>query len=51
VEGSQPVWFVTGLGDVGVERAARTLDPTSLRNAFAVAVTPTARLRLPLVSG
>jgi Domain of unknown function (DUF4430) len=50
-EGSQPVWLITGLGDPGVERAARALDPRALRNAFALAVTPTARLRLPLVSG
>jgi Domain of unknown function (DUF4430) len=50
-EGSQPVWLITGLGDAGVERAARALNPGVLRNAFALAITPTARLRLPLVSG
>jgi hypothetical protein len=50
-EGSSPVWVVTGLNDAGVERAARALDPNVLRNAFAVAITPTQRLRLPVVSG
>jgi uncharacterized protein DUF4430 len=48
-EGSSPVWVVTGLSVAGVERAARALDPSVLRNAFAVAITPTQRLRLPVV--
>jgi hypothetical protein len=48
-EGSSPVWVVTGLNEAGVERAARALDPGVLRNAFAVAITPTQRLRLPVV--
>jgi hypothetical protein len=51
VEGSEPVWLVTGLGDAGVERAARALDPATLHNAFALAITPSGRLRLPVVGG
>jgi hypothetical protein len=51
VEGSQPVWFVTGLGEAAVERAARALDPAALHNKFAVAVTPSGRLPLPLAGG
>lgn len=51
VEGSEPVWIVTGIGEPAVDRAARALDPAALHNAFAVAVTPTGRLRLPLVGG
>ena len=50
-EGSQPVWVVTGLNGAGVERAAQTLEPDVLRNAFALAVTPTQRLRLPVQGG
>jgi hypothetical protein len=48
-EGSQPVWVITGVGARGVQAAARALDPRALRNAFALAVTPTARVRLPIV--
>jgi Domain of unknown function (DUF4430) len=45
---SQPItWLVTGVDDAGVERAARALDARSLRNAFAVAVTPSGLVRLP----
>ena len=45
---SQPItWLVTGVDDSGVLRAARALDPTALRNAFAVAVTPSGLVRLP----
>jgi hypothetical protein len=50
-EGSQPVWLVTGLGEAAVERAAGALDARTLHNAFAVAVTPSARLALPVVRG
>jgi hypothetical protein len=45
---SQPItWLVTGVDDAGVDRAAHALDVSSLRNAFAVAVTPSAVVRLP----
>jgi hypothetical protein len=45
---SQPItWFVTGVDDAGVDRAARALDATSLRDAFAVAATPSGLVRLP----
>ena len=47
-EGSAPVWVVTGLGEPGVERAAGALDPAALRNAFALAVTPSGPVRLPV---
>jgi Domain of unknown function (DUF4430) len=50
-EGSQPVWVITGLTDTGVEAAARALDKNTLRNAFAVAVTPQGKVRLPLMGG
>jgi hypothetical protein len=51
LEGSEPVWLVTGIGEGAVDRAARALDPAALHNAFALAVTPSGRLRLPLVGG
>jgi hypothetical protein len=40
-------WLVTGVDAAGVERAARALNENALRNAFAVAATPTAVVRLP----
>jgi hypothetical protein len=49
--GSSPVWIVTGLDDTGVEAAARALDAGTLRDAFALAVTPSGPLRLPLGAG
>lgn len=42
------VWFVTGVDDVGVERAARALDEDTLRDAFAVAATPAGIVKLPV---
>jgi Domain of unknown function (DUF4430) len=42
------VWFVTGLDATGVERAARALDEDTLRDAFAVAATPSGIVRLPV---
>jgi uncharacterized protein DUF4430 len=50
-EGSQPVWVITGLNDAGVEAAARALDKKSLNNAYAVAVTPSGDVRLPVMGG
>jgi hypothetical protein len=50
-EGSSPVWLITGTGNQGVGRAAQALDPAALRNAFAVAVTPSGLLRLPVEGG
>ena len=41
------VWLVTGDSDQGVERATQALDPAKLRNAFAVAATPSGLVRLP----
>jgi hypothetical protein len=49
-EGSGPVWLVTGLGEAAVDRAAAALDPNVLHNAFAVAVTPTGPVPLPVMS-
>jgi hypothetical protein len=46
-EGEGPVWIVTGADDAGVERAAAALVPAKLRNAFAVAATPSGLVRLP----
>ena len=45
------VWFVTGADDAAVARAAQALDEGKLRDAFAVAATPSGLLRLPLVGG
>jgi hypothetical protein len=48
-QAAQPVtWLVTGVDDAGVERAAELIDPTTLRNAFAVAATPSGPVRLPV---
>ena len=47
----QLFWLVTGVDEAGVERAARALDRRTLRDAFAVAVGPGAREKLPLRSG
>lgn len=41
-------WLVTGLGEAGVERAARALDARSLRDAYAVAAGPDGVEPLPL---
>jgi hypothetical protein len=46
-EAEGPVWLVTGDSDAGVDRAAHALDPVKLRNAFAVAATPSGLVRLP----
>ena len=48
LEGDSTVWLVTGTDEQGVERAAAALDPAKLRNAFAVAATPTGIVRLPV---
>jgi hypothetical protein len=42
------VWFVTGVDDAGVGRAARALDEDTLHDAFALAATPSGPLKLPL---
>jgi hypothetical protein len=44
------IWFVTGVDDAGVARAARALSESSLENAFAVAVTPARTIKLPVVA-
>jgi Domain of unknown function (DUF4430) len=50
-EGGPPVWIITGLDEAGIEAAARALDARTLRDAFAIAVTPSGPLRLPLRTG
>jgi uncharacterized protein DUF4430 len=50
-EEENPVWFVTGIDDAGVARAAAALDEDTLRGAFAVAATPAGPLRLPVGGG
>ena len=42
------VWAVTGVDETGVEAAARSLRPSVLRGAFALAVTPRGVERLPV---
>jgi hypothetical protein len=47
-QASQPItWLVTGVDDAAVKRAADALDVRSLRDAFAIAVTPSGVVRLP----
>ena len=41
-------WLVTGVDDAGVARAAASLSPTTLRDALAVAATPSGPVRLPV---
>jgi Domain of unknown function (DUF4430) len=45
--GGEIVWLVTALDQSGVERAAEALDSGSLRDAYAVAATPTGTVKLP----
>lgn len=47
-EGGGVVWLVTGSDDTGVVRAAKALNPDTLRNAFAVAATPAGPVKLPV---
>jgi hypothetical protein len=47
-EQEQLVWLVTGLDRAGVDRAARSLDARTLRDAFAVAAAPGGAERLPV---
>jgi hypothetical protein len=42
------LWLVTGVDQIGVERAARALNGRDLRDAFAVAVTDEGVVKLPL---
>jgi hypothetical protein len=46
--GHNVVWFVTGVDDAGVARAAAALDTNTLHNAFALAATPSGPVRLPV---
>jgi hypothetical protein len=50
-EGQGPVWIVTGIDDAGVARAVGALSEGKLHDAFAVAATPSAVVRLPVVHG
>jgi hypothetical protein len=45
------VWFVTGLDEAGVARAAAALDEDTLHYAFAVAATPSGPVKLPVGAG
>ncbi|MEA2473167.1 MAG: hypothetical protein QOE06_1082 [Thermoleophilaceae bacterium] len=49
-ESSGIVWVVTGLDDAAVARAAQALDERKLRAAYALAETPSASVRLPVVA-
>jgi hypothetical protein len=42
-----PVWVVTGTDGAGVQAAARAFDQATLRDRFAVAVTPAGAVALP----
>lgn len=44
----QPVWLVTGVDDAGVAAAAELLAARPLRNAYAVAATPSGPVKLPV---
>jgi len=44
----QPVWLVTGVDEAGVEAAAGLLAARPLRNAYAVAATPSGPVKLPV---
>jgi hypothetical protein len=44
------LWLVTGTDEAGLARAARALDPRTLRDAFAVAVGPQGVERLPVAA-
>lgn len=48
LEGQSLVWLVTGVDEAGVRRAAAALSPVELRDAFAVAATPSGIQKLPL---
>jgi hypothetical protein len=45
---SAPTWLITGTDDAGVTAAARALTPQALRDHFALAVSGTQRLALPV---
>ncbi len=47
-EGSQPTWVISGVTNAGVESAANALSGRALRDAFALAVTPSGNVRLPV---
>jgi hypothetical protein len=42
------VWVVTGGTAEGVDAAASALDPSTLRDAFSLAITPSGAEKLPL---
>jgi uncharacterized protein DUF4430 len=48
LEDQSIVWLLTGADERAVERAADALDPSTLRDAFAVAATPSGPVRLPV---
>jgi len=49
--GDEPTWIVTGSGGSAVRRAAEALDSASLRDRYAIAVTPAGPVSLPIVAG
>ena len=46
-----PTWVLTGTDATGTLTAARALEERALRHRFALAVTPTARIPLPVAGG
>lgn len=48
--GGPPVWFVTGTDASGVAAASRMFDERTLRNQFAVAISPASPLSVPLTA-
>lgn len=49
-KGQAPLWVVTGVDEAGVARAASLLNAASLRDAYAIASTPSGLERLPLAT-
>ena len=48
VRNRQPVWFVTGTDEAGVESAARAFDESVLSNRFALAISDDLPISVPL---
>ena len=46
--GRQPVWFVTGTDEAGVQSAARAFDESALSNRFALAISRDLPVSVPL---
>jgi hypothetical protein len=50
-EAEEPVWVLTGVDDAGVARAVSAFKAATLRNAYALAVTPSGNVKLPAEGG